>query len=625
MDAVAFPPPPAPFLDDDYDFGDFTFASAPATPQPSLADPRPATFAAFDDDWGDFVASPLGSNADASAPPTPPTAASAAAPSSWEKPQGPLPLSLFGAGDDQEEGGREEEGPAGPLPTATAPQRAGPFTTDGSRPADLKDLIAGLYGSQPPPAAGTDDVVLPEESEDGQGLGDGDWEFTAATAEPAGQDRSGRAPGNGMGGIEGTTISLNTDQDDWSLNHFCQTTNDFGTREPTGECVKVSTYSAANNSAILNLYKESELADAIHTVQSSAENVQSSSDLFSNNEMSSSFETDENHSSRSTSDCILIEFYHRLREESLAVIFRHVKDLQEAQKISTLSDENSRATAIGREIQEIYDKLNEPSLAKGFCTEEHPRDVSIRELLKCIKEEQLKDFEQEYCLAEKISQATEDTSVAVELYKHCVSTLCTLELASKEEQDDYVGAWYSMLLLCAEELQHGAAIWQESCHANVCDQVISEGGHYFITLGEIYRVAQILYFSLQCFKPWVLADPGMLSKMMACLDRCSNTWTSGLQMALKMVVDSNCLDASVAKALMESINKINELDVPSLQNFLPTNETACRLSLLPPSIALGMKLVMWNGNRYIVKVANLWANLVASYPPQLPHTTIFKA
>ena len=68
-----------------------------------------------------------------------------------------------------------------------------------------------------------------------------------------------------------------------------------------------------------------------------------------------------------------------------------------------------------------------------------------------------------------------DTSVAIELYKHSVSTLHTLELASKEEQRDYVGAWYRMLLPSAHELQHGAALWQESCHANVCDQVISQG------------------------------------------------------------------------------------------------------------------------------------------------------
>ena len=81
MDAVAVPLSPAPFLDDDLDFGDFTFASAPQPPT-----------AAFD--WGDFVASGLGSDAGTSAP----TAAPAAAPSSspWEKPRGPLPLSLFG-------------------------------------------------------------------------------------------------------------------------------------------------------------------------------------------------------------------------------------------------------------------------------------------------------------------------------------------------------------------------------------------------------------------------------------------------------------------------------------------------------------------------------------------------
>jgi hypothetical protein len=45
-------------------------------------------------------------------------------------------------------------------------------------------------------------------------------------------------------------------------------------------------------------------------------------------DQNSSFETDDNHSSRSTSACILIEFYHRLREESLTAISRHVKDLR---------------------------------------------------------------------------------------------------------------------------------------------------------------------------------------------------------------------------------------------------------------------------------------------------------
>jgi hypothetical protein len=37
---------------------------------------------------------------------------------------------------------------------------------------------------------------------------------------------------------------------------------------------------------------------------------------------------------------------------------------------------------------------------------------------------------------------------------------------------------------------------------------------------------------------------------------------------------------------------------------------------------VGMKLIMWNGNHYIVKVANLWANWISSYPPQMSFTPV---
>jgi hypothetical protein len=45
-------------------------------------------------------------------------------------------------------------------------------------------------------------------------------------------------------------------------------------------------------------------------------------------DQNSSFETDENQSIRSTSDSVLIEFYHMLREESLVVITQHLEDLK---------------------------------------------------------------------------------------------------------------------------------------------------------------------------------------------------------------------------------------------------------------------------------------------------------
>ncbi|KAG8091202.1 hypothetical protein GUJ93_ZPchr0011g28281 [Zizania palustris] len=617
MDAVAFPPPPAPFLDDD--FGDFTFAS-PAAPQPMPAvGPQPSFFAAFDDDWGDFVAGSLGSSPDGSAPPT------AKSSSPWEKPRGPLPLSLFGADEEEEVA---DEGPAEPPPTATVHQGAPPASSNGSKPADLKDLIAGLYGSQPLSSPDIAEVGAQEElAEDGDGFDDDGWEFKAAVPSDAGQGGGRRAHGDVA---EYVPKSTGSDQEVWSLFtsvnenlNYVQTTEHNVTHEFTGQSAKAFSYSPPNNAAILDLYKESELSDTVHMMQSSSESVQSTSDMFSTNEINSSFETDETHSIKSASDRILIEFYHKLREESLTVITQYKKDLKEAQKNPMLCDKNSEVTTIEREIQEICDKLQDSSLPKGFCLEEHiSKDVCISKLLNNAKEDHLKDFDQEYHLTEKIAMAPEDMNSAVELYKHSVSTLHTLELASKEEQCDYVCTWYSMLMFCAQELQHGAMLWQESCHANVEDIVISQGGHCFIALGEIYRVAQILHLSLQSFKPWVLADPGMLNKMLVCWNSCINSWTSGLGTALTMVGDGNNSDAPVAKVLLDSVINISEIVVANLQSFLHSNKLACKLTLLPTNLVPAMELVMWDGNHYFVKVANLWANRISSDPPQFSVTDV---
>uniref|UniRef100_A0A0A9CVX7 Synergin gamma C-terminal domain-containing protein n=1 Tax=Arundo donax TaxID=35708 RepID=A0A0A9CVX7_ARUDO len=54
-----------------------------------------------------------------------------------------------------------------------------------------------------------------------------------------------------------------------------------------------------------------------------------------------------------------------------------------------------------------------------------------------------------------------------------------------------------------------------------------------------------------------------------------------------MIVDSAHLDASIGKALMESIKNINELEVSNLQNSLLSNEITCRLTLLPTSLLPG--------------------------------------
>lgn len=45
-------------------------------------------------------------------------------------------------------------------------------------------------------------------------------------------------------------------------------------------------------------------------------------------DQNSSFGTDENHSIKSGSDSILVDFYHKLREESMTMVFRYNKDIK---------------------------------------------------------------------------------------------------------------------------------------------------------------------------------------------------------------------------------------------------------------------------------------------------------
>jgi hypothetical protein len=77
-------------------------------------------------------------------------------------------------------------------PPASAHQRTPSFESKGLRPADLKDLIVGLYGSQPAPAADAPEANAPEVAEDDDdGFGDDGWEFKAAPPSVAGQEGGG--------------------------------------------------------------------------------------------------------------------------------------------------------------------------------------------------------------------------------------------------------------------------------------------------------------------------------------------------------------------------------------------------------------------------------------------------
>ena len=48
-----------------------------------------------------------------------------------------------------------------------------------------------------------------------------------------------------------------------------------------------------------------------------------------------------------------------------------------------------------------------------------------------------------------------------------------LKLGSREDQSNYVSAWFKMVSVCAQELRHGALIWKQALDQNVCSQILS--------------------------------------------------------------------------------------------------------------------------------------------------------
>ncbi|KAG0482913.1 hypothetical protein HPP92_010997 [Vanilla planifolia] len=196
-----------------------------------------------------------------------------------------------------------------------------------------------------------------------------------------------------------------------------------------------------------------------------------------------------------------------------------------------------------------------------------------------------------------------------------------LQSASREHQLLYINAWCKLAQFCAKELQHGAKIWREALEDDICIELLSKGSKYFLALGEIYRVSRILKASASFYMPWLLTDRKDASELISCLEECNKAWTnSGLDKVLSSLCNSDELDdKNLAESLLESIRLIDKVVVPTFDDLaIPLNPSACRFSLLPFGMLPDIKKDVWNGHWYFTKLVNLWANLVASHPPELP-------
>ncbi|PON43944.1 hypothetical protein TorRG33x02_332410 [Trema orientale] len=318
-----------------------------------------------------------------------------------------------------------------------------------------------------------------------------------------------------------------------------------------------------------------------------------------------------------------VNFYSKLKDDSCFVALSHFENLKKAQSSTTLGDE-ARLKALGEEIQKISNQPCEDNMISEF--ESHnlsARTVRFIELLEVLQEPKFRVLESEYQLSNQLSLAETDLGSAIELSKHAVSTLRILKLGSAEEQYSYVSTWSKVVSVCAQELRHGAFIWKQSLQKDVHSQILSEprGRQYIIGLAEIYRVVQVLAASSQLYKPWVLLDSEESARLFTLLNECTTLWsTSGLDEALQSI--SQQFDSeygATSKALLESMKYMNDLDALALQSHVFSGEQPiCRLSMLTAGIVPGIEIVVWDGDHYLLKLANLWANLISSSPPDMP-------
>ncbi|XP_047158139.1 uncharacterized protein LOC124828806 [Vigna umbellata] len=319
------------------------------------------------------------------------------------------------------------------------------------------------------------------------------------------------------------------------------------------------------------------------------------------------------------------EFYSKLKDELCNYVLSHLQKLKKTLNDAALSGEDAKAKALEEQIQEFLeilhqDKMNVPTeyLSEDYC----PTNVCFNELLEVLKEPRFQPFESEYQLASRLLMAEKDIKSAIELLKDTVSTLRILKLGSREDQCNYLTIWSKIAFVCSQELKHGADVWKQVVLKNVHDQILSDrkGVQYIIALGEIYRVAEIIGASIKLHKPWMLSDYTDHKSLCFLLDECYSIWlASGLQEALLSISSQNNFEPDeISRELVESIKYIHELDEHALRSYVISGEqTTCQLSALPGGCIPGLNLVTWNGKHCIVKLANLWINLISSDSPKM--------
>ena len=87
---------------------------------------------------------------------------------------------------------------------------------------------------------------------------------------------------------------------------------------------------------------------------------------------------------------------------------------------------------------------------------------------------------------------------------------------------------------------------------------MTTGKNYIVSLGEIYRVIEVIGSSARLYKPWVLVSSTDPMGLFNLLSECSTLWSSsGLEEALQSISDPAGADYNRGLAtLIDSINVV---------------------------------------------------------------------
>nr|XP_043631513.1 uncharacterized protein LOC122602961 [Erigeron canadensis] len=306
-----------------------------------------------------------------------------------------------------------------------------------------------------------------------------------------------------------------------------------------------------------------------------------------------------------------MDLYSNLKDDLLVVARHHIHGLKEAQSAATLVGEEMKVATINKDIQEALKELHqEDIIAAEMDLDKHSERVtSLDQYIETLCEPDFQAIESEYHISRRLSLAESDLRTAIDLINHFTTVLKILTLAPKADPADYVSLWSKMIFVCSQELKHGISIWKRSLELNIHNEILVEpqGKDFIIAIGEIYRAVVILGSAVKFYKPWILLSGANLEGMYCLLEECHSLWsTSGLE------------ETFPAESLLDSIRHIRNHDELAITNeILSQEESQCVLSLLFPAVVPEMKLVIWNGDKYFVSLANLWANLVSPNPPKL--------